>query len=246
VRAIASFERTLLSFDAPYDRAGRGEPGAMNAAAARGQELFFSVAQFLPKAGVFGLVLLLDEMDVVFNARGKALENLLNNMRTLIDQPDHRMNRTPLFGMFATPPLMWDEIRARNYEALKQRFRVSDPFHLGCDDAPQIDLGELGTRREILRAIGEKLLELGIRVHGWHLDLQQQRRNLEKLVSVTAGQLLEVNALRLFVKAWCSLLGEQGRNGGQDYTEGFLVGRIRGVNDEVTKAEQVQPSNDIG
>jgi len=42
VRAIASFERTLLSFDAPYDRAGRGEPGAMNAAAARGQELFFS------------------------------------------------------------------------------------------------------------------------------------------------------------------------------------------------------------
>lgn len=42
VRAIAAFERTLLSFDSPYDRTMRGEPGGMSLAAERGQALFLS------------------------------------------------------------------------------------------------------------------------------------------------------------------------------------------------------------
>jgi len=41
-RAIASFERTLISGNSPYDRAQRGEPGAMSPAARRGEKLFFS------------------------------------------------------------------------------------------------------------------------------------------------------------------------------------------------------------
>ena len=40
-RALAAFQRTLVSFDAPYDRAQRGDPAAMTDAARRGQELFF-------------------------------------------------------------------------------------------------------------------------------------------------------------------------------------------------------------
>lgn len=43
VLALASFQRTLLSFDSPYDRYTRGEdPAALSAAALRGMELFFS------------------------------------------------------------------------------------------------------------------------------------------------------------------------------------------------------------
>jgi cytochrome c peroxidase len=42
VRALAAFQRTLLSFDSPYDRFVRGETGALGAAARRGMELFFS------------------------------------------------------------------------------------------------------------------------------------------------------------------------------------------------------------
>lgn len=41
VKAIAAFERTLLSFDSPYDRYQRGEADAMEPAAVRGMELFF-------------------------------------------------------------------------------------------------------------------------------------------------------------------------------------------------------------
>jgi len=42
-RAIATFERTLLSFDSPYDRYRYGgKPDAISAAAKRGEKLFFS------------------------------------------------------------------------------------------------------------------------------------------------------------------------------------------------------------
>lgn len=42
VRAIAAFERTLLSFDAPYDRYFRGDTNALSASALRGLDLFNS------------------------------------------------------------------------------------------------------------------------------------------------------------------------------------------------------------
>jgi cytochrome c peroxidase len=41
-RALAAFERSLLSFDSPYDRAKHGAPEAMRPAAKRGEALFFS------------------------------------------------------------------------------------------------------------------------------------------------------------------------------------------------------------
>ncbi|HTZ83185.1 MAG TPA: di-heme enzyme [Candidatus Acidoferrales bacterium] len=40
-RAIAAFERTLLSFDSPYDRFKHGQPDAISASAKRGEALFF-------------------------------------------------------------------------------------------------------------------------------------------------------------------------------------------------------------
>ncbi len=214
--------------------------------ARHGQELFYSVAKFLPKTGVHGLVLLLDEMEVTFNARGKALEKILVSLRTMLDAPDHRMERIPLFGVFAAVPDVWSEVITKRYEALKQRFQVFTPFHRGNDDAAQIDLGELGKPRDILVGMGEKLLELGIRVHGWAFNLTRQRQNLEKLAGVTADQLLEVNARRLFVKAWCSLLDEQGREGEHDYTEQFLTNHVRGVNEAFRSAEEAATDRDIG
>ena len=43
VRALASFQRTLLSFNAPFDRFSRGEDqSALSASAIRGMQLFFS------------------------------------------------------------------------------------------------------------------------------------------------------------------------------------------------------------
>lgn len=44
VRAIASFERTLLSMDSPFDRYAAGEQGALSASQQRGLDLFRSAA----------------------------------------------------------------------------------------------------------------------------------------------------------------------------------------------------------
>lgn len=41
-KALAAFERTLITGDSPYDRAQHGNPRAMSAAARRGETLFFS------------------------------------------------------------------------------------------------------------------------------------------------------------------------------------------------------------
>jgi cytochrome c peroxidase len=41
-RAIAAFERTLITANSPYDREQRGERGALSASARRGSQLFFS------------------------------------------------------------------------------------------------------------------------------------------------------------------------------------------------------------
>lgn len=43
-RALAAFQRTVVTGNAPYDRQLRGVAGAMSAAALRGQQLFFSSA----------------------------------------------------------------------------------------------------------------------------------------------------------------------------------------------------------
>ena len=40
-RALAAFQRSLISVDAPYDRFKRGDPAALSKAAQRGEQLFF-------------------------------------------------------------------------------------------------------------------------------------------------------------------------------------------------------------
>lgn len=212
--------------------------------AEHGRTLFYSLVKFIPQSGVHGLVVLFDEMDTLLNARGKALERILTSMRVMLDAPDGRMDRTPLFGVFAAVPDISEQIR--RYQALATRFQVMIPFHKGDDNCPQLDLSELGKQNEMLRAIGEKLLDLGIQVHGWQFDKDQQRRNLKLLADVTATRMLEVNARRLFVKAWCSLLDEQSRTGQRDYDEAGLVGLIQGVYEGFRRNEQAVNEEDIG
>jgi hypothetical protein len=209
-----------------------------------GRTLLFSLVKFLPRAGVHGLALLLDEMDTILSARGTALERILTSMRIMLDAPDARMERIPLFGLFAAVPDIAEQIR--KYQALDTRFQVIVPFHRGDDNAPQLDLGELGNQQEMLRAIGVKLLALGIQVHNWSFDLDLQRRNLTKLAEVTANRILEVNARRLFVKAFCGLLDEQSRSGQREFPESELSSLIQGVYEGLRRSEEAATDTDIG
>lgn len=209
-----------------------------------GRTLFYSLVRFIPRTGVHGLTLLFDEMDTILSAHGRALERILTSMRVMLDAPDSRMDRIPLFGVFAAVPDIADKIR--QYQALATRFQVFIPFHRGDDNAPQLDLSELGSQNEMLRAMGEKLLRLGIHVHGWKLDQELQRKNLRRLADVTATRRLEVNARRLFVKAWCGLLEEQARAGQTEKTESELADLIDGVYAGFRRAEEAHNEEDIG
>lgn len=219
----------------PVRAAERGE---------HGRTLLFSMVKFLPKAGVHGLVLLLDEMDTILTARGQALERILISMRIMLDAPDSRMERIPLLGIFAAVPEVAQQIR--RYQALDSRFQVIVPFHKGDDNAPQLDLGELGKQQEMLSAIGEKLLTLGIRVHNWKFNQDLQRRNLKHLADVTSNRILEVNARRLFVKAYCGLLEQQARTGEREYPESELSELIQGVYEGLRQSEEGANDGDIG
>jgi hypothetical protein len=209
-----------------------------------GQTLLYSLVKFIPRAGVNGLVVLFDEMDTMLNVRGKALEQILVSMRVLLDAPDQRMDRLPLFGMFAAVPDIQQQMQKAQF--LASRFKVAVPFHQGDDNAPVLDLSELGNQNEMLRAIGEKLLQLGIQVHRWEFNLDLQRRNLRNLAKLTANRRLEVNARRLFVKTWCSLLEEQARNGESEKTEAELTNLIEGAYSGFKKAEGERNEEDLG
>jgi hypothetical protein len=128
---------------------------------------------------------------------------------------------------------------------LASRFKVAVPFHEGDDNAPILDLSELGSQSEMLRAIGEKLLELGVQVHDWKFDLDLQRRNLRNLAELTATRRLEVNARRLFVKTWCSLLEEQARNGQSEKSKTELTNMIEGAYSGFRKTEEERKEEDL-
>lgn len=209
-----------------------------------GRTLFYSLVKFIPKSGAHGLTLLLDEMDTILNVRGKALEKILTSMRVMLDAPDSRMDRIPLFGAFAAVPDIIDQLR--RYQALASRFQPVIPFHKGDDNAAQIDLGELGNQNEMLTAIGEKLLQLGLKVHDWKFDLAVQRKNLRRLANVTSGRILEVNARRLFVKAWCSLLEDQARSGQREFQDTDLADLIQGVYAGLRRDEETAGETDVG
>lgn len=208
-----------------------------------GQTLFYSLVKFIPRAGVNGLVVLFDEMDTMLNVRGKALEQILVSMRVLLDAPDQRMERLPLFGVFAAVPDIQQQMQKAQF--LASRFKVAVPFHEGDDNAPILDLSELGSQSEMLRAIGEKLLELGVQVHDWKFDLDLQRRNLRNLAELTATRRLEVNARRLFVKTWCSLLEEQARNGQSEKSKTELTNMIEGAYSGFRKTEEERKEEDL-
>ena len=213
--------------------------------AEHGRTLLASLAKFIPKAGAHGLVLLLDEMDVVFNARGRAMDRILNAMRIMLDAPDGRVDRTPVFGVFAAPPDVLTKLR--DYPALSQRLRVQTPFfHDGNDNAAQIDLSKIGAEQPLLREIAHHLRRIGQKAHGWTFDDASQNQNAQRLASVTSTRHLEVDARRLFVKTWCGLLEAQSQHGERAYSEDELNDLLSGVHGDILNAQQQPGEDDLG
>ncbi len=202
-----------------------------------GQNLLMSLIQFSKEAGVNGVVLLFDEVETLFSARGKALLRVLSAMRVLVDLPAGIPGGCPMLGVFSAVPDVLEQLS--HYPALEQRLKVSgSPFEEGNNHAPQLKLEKIESQNQLLSNIGKRLINLGKTATGHEFDLKIQSQNAELLSKVASTMNLEVNARRLFVKTWVNILDLQARDGERLFAEKEFLVRYRGFFDELKSAEQ--------
>lgn len=169
-----------------------------------GRELMLSTAKFLPNAGVRGLVLLIDEAETMFAQRNRtAVLRILAAMRVMVD-----IEGIPLLCVVsATRDVLGYFER---YPALGQRLAVvGRPFDAGNDLAPQLALDKVRGQEEMLLEIGNKLIEVGTIATGHPFNFELQKENCRRLVKVASSRDLDIDARRMFVKTWVSLLQSQ-------------------------------------
>ena len=193
-----------------------------------GMNLMLSTVKFLPNAGVRGLVLLLDEAETLFAVRSqKALLRILAAIRVMLDVPDSVPGGIPLFGVFSAVPDVLDDFD--RYPALKQRLAVfGAPFEAGNDFSVQLPLDKVQGQETLLQEIGEKLIEVGAIATGHSFDIELQMGNVRRLVRVASDRNLDVDARRMFVKTWVSLLQIQAADGESEFHAEELTRRYQG------------------
>ena len=201
-----------------------------------GRNLLFSSVRFLAEAGVHGLVLLMDEVETLFTARGKALLRVLAAMRVLLDAPAGTQGGLPLFGIFSAVPDILDQLP--RYPALQQRLAVlGAAFHEGSDLAIQLPLEKIESQETLLAAIARKLIDVGSLATGYSFDSDIQAGNANRLAAAAASRNLDVDARRLFVKTWVNLLEMQRNAGEQALGTEELSRRYQGSFDALHDAE---------
>ena len=206
-----------------------------------GRNLLLSLVKFLPVAGVHGVVLLMDEVETLFQVRrGAAALRILAAMRVILDAPTGVPGGVPLFGVFSATPDVLEEFR--KYPALEQRLAVrGGSFADGNDLAPQLPLDEVQGQETLLGEIGEKLIEVGATALGKSFDSELQRVNARRLAQVASERNLDVDARRLFVKTWVNLLEIQSTEGEREIEDDELAARYSGSFESLNADEEFEP-----
>lgn len=178
-----------------------------------GRELMLSTVKFLPNAGVHGLVLLIDEAETLFAQRNqRAVLRVLAAMRAMVD-----IEGVPLFCVFSAIRDVLDYFE--RYSAVDQRLAVvGAPFESDNDFAPQLPLDRVQGQNEMLLEIGHKLIEVGAIATDYSFDLDLQMGNCSRLVRVASEHVLDIDARRMFVKTWVSLLQMQALDSEREYS----------------------------
>lgn len=204
-----------------------------------GRNMLLSVLGFIPEAGVNGTVILFDEVETMFNAKGKALQKVLSAMRLLLDRPSGVPGGLPLFCLFSAVPDILEQLP--KYKALEQRLAVKGAsFEEGANFSPQLHLENVHSQEELLRAIGERLIELGGIATAYEFDHSIQKENVRTLAAVASEMNLEIDARRLFVKACVNILDIQATQSEYLISEEELSDRYRGFFENVKKHEETE------
>lgn len=201
-----------------------------------GRNLLLSSIKFMPEAGVNGLVLLMDEVETLFTARGKALLRILAAMRVLLDVPTGVPGGLPMFGVFSAVPDVLDQLS--KYPALEQRLAVHGAtFQEGNDLATQIPLEKVESQQTLLAGIGRKLIDVGHLATGHEFDPDLQAANATLLAQIAADRNLDVDARRIYVKTWVNLLQIQVTEGERKLDSEELSRRYQGFFESLRDAD---------
>lgn len=201
-----------------------------------GRELMLSMVKFLPSAGVHGLVLLLDEAETSFVQGGlMATLRMLAAMRVMVD-----VEGVPLFHVVSATPDVLD--RFDDYPALAQRLQVvGAPFEAGNDLAPQLPLDKVQGQDRMLLEIGNKLIRIGSIATRYSFNLELQKGNCDRLVSVASEHDLDIDARRMFVKTWVNLLQMQVVDDEREYSLDELTEFYMGNFDRLNQNDGFEP-----
>lgn len=204
-----------------------------------GRNLLFSVIAFLKEIGLKGGVVLFDEVETLFNARGRALQRILAAMRVVLDQASGFTENAPLFGLFAAVPDVLEQLT--RYPAVEQRLAVRGAsFAEGNDFAPQIHLDKIEAPLPLLTELGKKLLALGEEARSHQFNAALQEQNIKNLAKVATEFSLEIDARRLFVKACVNILDLQVQQGEREFSLEELRDRYQGYWRDLQRYEREQ------
>jgi hypothetical protein len=201
-----------------------------------GRNLLLSFIKFIPESGAHGLVLLLDEVETLFTARGRALLRILAAMRVLLDVPTGVSGGLPMLGVFSAVPDVLDQLS--RYPALEQRLAVRGAaFPEGNDLATQLPLDKVESQKTLLAGVGRKLIDVGCVATGHEFDRDLQTANATRLAQIAAERNLDVDARRIYVKTWVNLLNLQSKEGERSLDTEELSQRYQGQFESLRSAD---------
>ncbi len=195
-----------------------------------------SLAQAVHELGYAGLVLLFDEGERMVSIGSSRTEKVAcDNLREVIDRCAGESLPSALF-VYAVPPYFVTNI-APNYEALSQRISSKVKFSRQNPFSVQISLDHLDyPGEELLRLIGEKLLNVYETAYEMNFNHELQRENIAALAASCAS-LLSTSHRRHFVKSLVTMLTEQRVTGEHLYEEDNLNGVLRDVTEQLGQTE---------
>lgn len=195
-----------------------------------------SLAQLIHELGFSGLVLLFDEGDrMVSISSAKAEKTACDNLREVVDRCAGESLPGTLF-MYAVPPYFVTNI-APQYEALSQRISSKVKFSRKNPFSVQISLDQLDfPGEELLKLIGERLVEVFELAYDLKLDHELQAQNIAQLATSCAA-LLSTSHRRHFVKSLIDMLTEQRADGEFLYEADGVNGVIRRVTEQLGRSQ---------
>lgn len=193
-----------------------------------GRQLTLAMAKLTQEAGCHGLALLIDEVETLFTAKGKALQAVLGAMLVMINWAGPAQDAAPIFCMFAATPDIFSAVA--KFPALQQRLMVAGaPFESGNVFSPQINLHGIAKDNEsLLKDIGDKLVQVAIASSDGAVTAEIQLQNGRLLAQIAGRKTMDIDSRRIFIKTWASLLALQIGQGERLYAEEELSQRYVG------------------